>query len=198
MECSRLSSDGCTPFLLDRRQRVKIKNFTSNWTTLNGGMPQGTWLGPYIFLIHISDLQTTHHTFKFIDDVTVLEVIDKLDGSQRQTSIDTIAKWFFDNHMNINTSKTKKTIINVARPSQSATAMNTIDNCPIERVSSFKLLGVTISTDLRWSCHIKELCAKANKRLYFSKLLNRSAMITDDLLQYCKTVINLEIEFPPH
>ena len=95
-------------------------------------MPQGTWLGPYIFLVHINDLQTTHHTFKFIDDVTVLQVIDKFDGSQMQTSVDMIAKWSFDNYMNMNTSKTKDMIINVARPSQSATAMITIDNCPIE------------------------------------------------------------------
>ena len=86
-------------------------------------------------------------------------------------------------------------IISVARPSQSETAIITIDNCPIERVSSFKLLGVTISTDLRWSCHIKELCAKANKRLHFLKLLKRSAMTTDDLLHYYKTVIRPVIEY---
>jgi len=38
-------------------------------------MPQGTWLGPYIFLIDINDLQTKLPAFKFIDDVTVIEVI---------------------------------------------------------------------------------------------------------------------------
>jgi len=69
-------------FLLERRQRVKINIIASNWATLNGGIPQGTWLGPYIFLIHINDLQTTLLAFKFIDDVTVIEMIDIIASSQ--------------------------------------------------------------------------------------------------------------------
>ena len=183
-------------FLLDRRQRVKINNIASNWTTLNGGMPQGTWLGPYIFLIHINDLQTTLPAFKFIDDVTVIEVIDSIASSQMQTSVNEIAKWSTDNHMNINTSKTKEMIIDFARSSQSViTAITTADDCPIERVSSFKLLGITLSNDLRWSCHVRQIYAKANKRLHFLKLLKRSAMTTDELLHYYKTVIRPVIEY---
>jgi hypothetical protein len=99
-------------FLIDRLQRVKINNSTSSWTTLNGGMPQGTWLGPYTFLIHINDLRTEQPAFKFIDDVTIVEVLDSLDRSKMQLSIDTVAKWSADNHMNVNTSKTKEMLIN--------------------------------------------------------------------------------------
>jgi len=43
-------------------------------------MPQATWLRPYIFLIHINDLQTTLRAFKFIYDVTVIEVIEVIDS----------------------------------------------------------------------------------------------------------------------
>jgi len=96
--------------LLEPRQHVKINIIASNWATLNGGMPHGTWLGPYIFLIYINDLQTTLPAFKFIDDVTVIEVIDSIASSQMQTSVDEIVKWSTDNHMNINTSKTKQMI----------------------------------------------------------------------------------------
>jgi len=72
---------------------MKINNIVSDWATLNGGMPQGTWLGPYIFLIHIDDLQTTLPAFEFIDDITVIEVIEVIDSiasSQMQTSVDEI------------------------------------------------------------------------------------------------------------
>jgi hypothetical protein len=48
-------------FLSYRQQRVKVGNI-SDWITLKGGMPQGTWLGPYVFLILIDDLNT-HHGF---------------------------------------------------------------------------------------------------------------------------------------
>ena len=44
-------------FLKDRRQRVKIDNTYSEWTTLIGGMPQGTWLGPLTFIVHLNDLK---------------------------------------------------------------------------------------------------------------------------------------------
>jgi len=68
----------------------------------------------------------------------------------------------------------------------------TVDDCPIERVSSFKLLDIN---DHRWSCHVKEISAKANKRFHFLNLLKHSAMTTDDLLHYHKTVIRPVIEY---
>ena len=87
-------------------------------------------------------------------------------------------------------------IIHFARSSQSIiAAITTADDCPIERVSSFKLLGITVSNDLRWSCHVREISAKANKRLHFLKLMKRSAMTTDDLLHYYTTVIRPFIEY---
>jgi len=98
--------------------------------------------------------------------------------------------------MNINTSKTKEMIIDFARSSQSIlTDITTVDDCSIERVSSFKLLGITLSNDLRWSCHVREISAKANKRLHFLKLVKHFAMTTDDLLHYYKTVIRPVIEY---
>jgi len=71
-------------------QRVKINIIVSNWATWNGGMPQGTWLGPYIFLIHINDLRDNASCLhsKFFDDVTVIEVIevsDSIASSRMQT-----------------------------------------------------------------------------------------------------------------
>ena len=40
-------------------------------------MPQGTWFGPYVFLILIDDLNTIMATFKFVDDVTLTEIIEQ-------------------------------------------------------------------------------------------------------------------------
>jgi len=71
-------------------------------------MPQGSWLGS-----PDAACQTLPE-FKFID-VTVMEVIDSIANSQMQTSVNEIVKWSTDNHMNINTLKTKKMIIDFVR-----------------------------------------------------------------------------------
>ena len=69
-------------FLQCRKQRVKIGETKSNLVTLNGGMPRGTWLGPYVFIIYINDLQLPLTLSKFIDDVTVVDVITTIQGDQ--------------------------------------------------------------------------------------------------------------------
>jgi len=49
----------------------------SDWVTLRGGMPQGTWLGPLTFTILIDDLRPGLLTHKYVDDTTVTEMIEK-------------------------------------------------------------------------------------------------------------------------
>jgi len=67
-------------FLNGRRQRVKINNTFSDWITLKGGMPQGTWLGPLTFVILLDDLNPPRAVHKFVDDTTITEIL-----SARQT-----------------------------------------------------------------------------------------------------------------
>jgi len=57
-----------TSFLAERQQRVKISDVFSQWITLRGGMPQGSWLGPLIFIILIDDLRPALLTHKYVDD----------------------------------------------------------------------------------------------------------------------------------
>ena len=58
-------------FLHQRKQRVKIGTDRSDWLQLNGGVPQGTLLGPICFLLHISDLKTCCADVKYADDSTI-------------------------------------------------------------------------------------------------------------------------------
>ena len=62
-------------FLEGRQQRVKINDRFSNWTQLFGGMPQGSWLGPLIFLLLIYELQLDCLVHKFVDDTTLSELV---------------------------------------------------------------------------------------------------------------------------
>jgi Reverse transcriptase (RNA-dependent DNA polymerase) len=176
------------------KQRVKIGDVFSSWTTLNCNMPQGTWLGPYVFLILINDLVTSVLTFKFVDDVTVTEVITS-SSSRMQIAADQIASWSDSTLMNINIKKTKEMLIGSI--SNLPPLLATFHDHCIERVSSYKLLGVIVSNKLSWNEHIHFICLKANKRLHFRKLPMRSRMSPEDMLQYNKSLIRPVIEYTP-
>ena len=180
-------------FLLNRQQRVKIGTFFSDWTTLKGGMPQGTWFGPYVFLVLIDDLNTIMATFKFVDDVTLTEIIDQSNLSQMQLAADQIAGWSRLNFMNINTKKTKEMLLGPVLKNPPPSIV--FDTGVVDRVTSFKLLGVIIADNLNWENHVDAICAKAGNRLHFLKLLKRSSVTLDDLLQYYKSVIRPVIEY---
>jgi hypothetical protein len=96
----KLTDLGVQPFLLkwmhsflhDRKQCVKIGQVFSSWSTPNGGMPQGTFLGPYVFLVLINDLVTSVATFKFVDDVTLTEIVET-HSTQMQSAVNQVIKW---------------------------------------------------------------------------------------------------------
>ena len=67
-----------TDFLSGGKQRVKISGVFSDWLPVNGGVPQGTVLGPILFLIMVNDLVVDHdRRWKFVDDTSVSKVINK-------------------------------------------------------------------------------------------------------------------------
>jgi hypothetical protein len=98
-------------YLSDRRQRVKVGNVVSPWLRPNGGMPQGSYFGPYVFLIMINDLTANVPLIKFVDDVTAIEIVNPGACSHMQTALDQIARWSEANFMEINTKKSKQMVL---------------------------------------------------------------------------------------
>ena len=87
-------------FLKDRRQRVKIDNTYSEWTTLIGGMSQGTWLGPLTFIVHLNDLKPPSAAHKYVDDTTITEIIrDRKTLSVMDDSVQYLVSWCRTNKM---------------------------------------------------------------------------------------------------
>ena len=183
-------------FLSNRQQRVKIGSVVSEWISPNGGMPQGTWFGPYIFLILINDLETFLTLFKFVDDITMSEIIDHTDttnGSRAQAAADQIAEWSHRNYMNVNVKKTKEMLLGPVK--KDPPPLIEFGSITVERVCSFKLLGVNIMDNLSWDDHVSAICSKAGKRLHLLKLLRRSSVTASDQLQFYKSVIRPVIDY---
>ena len=139
-----------TSFLCQRKQRVKIGSVKSEYTSVNAGVPQGTIFGPIGFPHHINDLQTVCEHIKYVDDCTIWEASSSSGmDSSLQVAADEVGLWTASNKMALNYDKTKELRI-CFKKSTPDIALLTIDGRPIQQVNSTRLLGVTLSEDLKW------------------------------------------------
>ena len=169
-------------FLSNRRQRVKLEDSISEWAQVNAGVPQGTKLGPILFLVMVNDLTTLQSDrWKYVDDLTISEVIPKHSQSNMQHELDYISNWCEGNYMKLNPKKCKELRVNFQRALPDL-AQLTIDGTPLETISSYKLLGLQIQNDLKWNEHVDIITKKAAKRLYIIRTLKRSGVPDDDLI----------------
>lgn len=180
-------------FLLQRCQRVRIGTQFSDWIDLVGGMPQGSWLGPLSFLILIDDLTVSCLIHKFVDDTTLTEPIKRREDSAMPSYLSQLDSWTNNNHMKINSSKTKEMILGAFARSNPPDLV--INGNVISRVPSFKLLGIHISNDLSWNMHVDAVYAKAATRLFFLKQLKRAGLPPDHLLHFYLTVVRPVLEY---
>ena len=102
-------------FLRNRQQRVKLNNNCySSWLNVSAGVPQGTRLGPWLFLVMINDLKLPGGSFsmwKFADDTTVSEVVPSSGESSLQEAVNHISSWSHSNHFQLNPTKCKELIV---------------------------------------------------------------------------------------
>jgi len=180
-------------FLLDRQQRVKIGDVLSDWLSPNGSMPQGTYLGCYVFLALINDLQSQMELHKYVDDCTLSEFMSRLNLSNMQREVDDLNKWSMSNLMNINAKKTKEILLGPVR--KNPPPILQLNGQPIERVRTFKLLGLHVTDTMKWHEHVSNVCSKAAKRLHFLKMLKHAGMSNDNLLYYYQSVIRPVTEY---
>ena len=181
-------------FLYDRLYRVKIGKCYSNFTTFNGGLPQGTWSGPFAFLILINDLHLSVLVHKFVDDVTLTEIIAGSNQSVMQDACHELQCWSQRNSMNINIKKTHGMVFCPKGP-HNDTGTVQINGVAITCVTSYKLLGVIIQSNLKWNEHVQYICSRASKCLFLLKQLRRANLPVPDLVYFYCTVIRPILEY---
>ncbi len=150
-------------------------NNTSSPLILNTGAPQGCVLSPLLYSLYTHDCTATHSSnviIKFADDTTVIGLITDNDETAYREEVSTLTKWCHENHLSLNINKTKELVVDYRRLSREHTPI-TIDKTPVERVNSFKFLGVHITEDLTWSAHTDAVLKKAYQRLFFLRRLRK-------------------------
>jgi hypothetical protein len=140
-------------FLQERTQFVRVRDNNSGCLALHAGTPQGTRSGPNDFKMLINDLCFDIDYVKYVD-TTVASVSDDPTDHSLQSAADHLSVWCTKNGMRLNTMKTKEMVIYFGKKlDKQLLTQLTIDGQPIERVSSFKLLGIIFSSDLSWEQH---------------------------------------------
>ena len=154
-------------YLNNRKQYVSLDGVESQCAYVKCGVPQGSILGPILFLIYINDLNTVSHKLKnimFADDTNLFvserSVIEITQEINKELSV--VAEWFRANLLSLNVKKTSYLIFgnkNVRDLKLNISLQNTF----IEKQNETKFLGVILSDDLRWNKHVNAIVNKISK-----------------------------------
>lgn len=185
-------------YLTCRTQYVDINGYKSDRLLVTSGVPQGSVLGPVLFLVYIndicSDINQNITVRLFADDCLLYrEICNHNDQKMLSDALASIEKWCETWKMQINKEKTVVLrVTNKVKHVQhfeyklSSTALATVNKC--------KYLGVTISEDLNWTQHITNICSTAEKKLWFLRRKLKLAPAPVKLTAYL-TIVRPTLEY---
>ena len=146
-------------YLTNRKQRTLVHSYVSDDAKIDMGVPQGSILGPLLFVIYVNDLPSISNEAKFYlfaDDTAISIRAQSL--SELQNKLDFIlsmlTKWFNANRLSLNVSKTYHQIFSKKLINGLVVKIN---NIVVDRKESVKYLGVTIDENLKWQSHINNI-----------------------------------------
>ena len=152
-------------YLSNRYQKVSIHGESSPWLPIKCGVPQGSILGPLLFLIYINDMNTViefSKVYHFADDTSFLYSCKNLNNLRKTMNKDLhfLYKWLCANRLSLNVAKTEFIIFRpVSRqPKQRITLR--LCNRTLFESSKIKYLGLILDNRLNWKAHIAELTKK--------------------------------------
>ena len=182
-------------FLNNRTQRVVCDGEISDSKQVLSGVPQGTVLGPLLFLLYVNDIpDNINSTVRlFADDCLVYRTIDNPSDQQiLQDDLNKLEQWQNKWQMNFNPSKCY--ILSISSKKCFKSPVYTLCNQPLKHVNSHPYLGVEIDNKLRWDKHIHNITKKANSILGLLKR-NLSNCPTDVKSTAYKALVRPVLEY---
>ena len=180
--CKKLKSYGCSDktiswfcsYLKDRKQTVYIHSIESDVLPIKYGVPQGSILGPLLFILYINDPPLClkySYVHMYADDTSLYVVGKSLNELNTiiNTELEHVSNWCNLNKLVVNNMKTNCMLI--CTPKKRSRLLNDkldvyIKNTPLENVDSQKVLGILIDHSLKFEAHVDNVCNKLAKLLY--------------------------------
>lgn len=169
-------------YLHNRQQYVHFAGHTSECLKIECGVPQGSVLGPKLFILYINDICDISELLRFVlfaDDTNFFCSGDNLKTLSKniESEMVKLTTWFNVNKLSLNLEKTKFMVF--AKRSKDIVSLS-INGVNIEKVSEFKFLGVTLDENLTWKPHVSYVKKKVSKNIF---ILNKVKYVLD-----CKTM----------
>ena len=191
-------------YLTDRSQAVMVNNKLSGFSHLYFGVPQGSVLGPFLFLLFINDISNaaTHNCQLnlFADDLIAYTSDKDINTlkSRLQTCVTNIGEWYRANRLKVNPSKSKLMVFgsqyNLDRFDYESFNVNLLGS-DIPLVDELVYLGITITSDLSWTKHIACMSKSINFKLVQLKKLSELDCLRSLLLQIYKSYIQPKFDY---
>ena len=185
-------------FLIGRKQRVLLNGIMSEEKTVTSGVPQGSVLGPTLFLTYINDIvdSVTCNTKLFADDLLIFQVLENNNSIVNfQRNLDRLEEWANRWEMKFNVSKCNAMVFGkMPNACDLENLKLTLTGINIAFVEKAKYLGVWIHRTLRWDTHIYDITTKAYKVFGLVKHTLYNAPIKVKLIAY-KTLCRPLVEY---
>ena len=189
-------------YLSHRQQQVSISNTKSGFKPISCGVPQGSILGPLLFLLFINDLPlytSNVSTDMYADDTTLYDIQTSQEAIERnlQIALNELNIWCKSNGMVLNTAKTKVMFV-TTKQKRNGLISDKIElkynNDSLQTITNGKILGIFVDNNLSWTEHIKHITKKIASNVW---LLSKIKMFLslEHHIQFYKSYIQPHIDF---
>ena len=164
-----------TSYLTERQQYVELNGVKSNTSFINTGVPQGSILGPLLFIIYMNDINNASKVFQaslYADDTSLNTVISAFNANPNHLvstaindELNLVTEWLATNKLSLNVSKTKFMLFRSPQksPNNLPKLELKINDISIEQVKTFDFLGLVINETLSWNDHVNKISLKITK-----------------------------------